>query len=472
MKVLFKLFGIITIAVIIVFTMATCSDPHSHSFGDWETVAEANCTTGEIQERSCSCGHKETQEGEDLDPDNHDHKIKTSTATCTTAGDVTYVCDREGCDDEYDETGIELGHAFLETIPATCTTDSIPGTCTREACDEVNPEAVVPELGHAFATIPATCTTDSMPGTCTREGCDEANPEAVVPELGHAFSTTPATCITPSIPGVCTRGGCSIIDPAAVVSALGHAFAAIPATCTTNSIPGICTRDDCDEENTEAVISALGHSGGTWTVTNTIYPATSTGTCSRCSETTRTTQIGDIGPGGGIIFYIADGQAGRSLGFTVQGFSEGGSLAYLNFVSYSAYYLEAAPSNALGGENPPGTSTQMESYAGATDSGIGAGRRNTLMSLRFLGLGGKYIYSEVACLNYSTSTANDWFLPSHEELRQLALQRSFLELPGGIYWTSELRYQVAAWGIYDNSTVGFFEYTGSEKFYARPIRAF
>ena len=34
---------------------------HDHSFGDWEIVVAASCTTNGSQERTCSCGEKETQ---------------------------------------------------------------------------------------------------------------------------------------------------------------------------------------------------------------------------------------------------------------------------------------------------------------------------------------------------------------------------------------------------------------------------
>ena len=37
------------------------TEPHKHSFGEWIVTKEATCTVDGEQERSCSCGKKETQ---------------------------------------------------------------------------------------------------------------------------------------------------------------------------------------------------------------------------------------------------------------------------------------------------------------------------------------------------------------------------------------------------------------------------
>jgi len=198
MKSTIKIFGVIVFVFAMAFTMSTCGDPdgtHTHNYGSWITKTAASCTAKEVQERTCSCGDEQTQEvGEPL---GHDWKIKTATATCTTAGDVTFACDREGCYEEYGDVVDQLGHAF-STIPATCTSASIPGTCTRDGCNELNPEEVVLALGHSFIeTIPSTCTNSNIPGICARAGCDEI--DAAVPALGHDFkwlvtnTTYPAT---------------------------------------------------------------------------------------------------------------------------------------------------------------------------------------------------------------------------------------------------------------------------------------
>ena len=103
-------------------------------------------------------------------------------ATCTTA-QTCILCDYEFAP--------ALGHDWKYEDGAnepTCTTSGSGARyCIRDGCDETCDENYYPPLGHCFATIPATCTTDSIPGTCTRDGCDVENPETVIAALGHDF---------------------------------------------------------------------------------------------------------------------------------------------------------------------------------------------------------------------------------------------------------------------------------------------
>ena len=119
-KTVFRILVIALVAVI-GLGMAACGDGsggssgggggggggHSHSYGDWYFKTDANCTTGVIQERACSCGNKQTQ-----------------------------------------ETGMRLGHNFSATTPATCTANSIPGICTRASCGI--PSGAVILASHRF----------------------------------------------------------------------------------------------------------------------------------------------------------------------------------------------------------------------------------------------------------------------------------------------------------------------------------
>lgn len=60
------------------------TDAHVHAFGEWTTVKDATCTVKGEQERSCSCGEKETQS---IDATDHTEVIDAAVAaTCTTDG--------------------------------------------------------------------------------------------------------------------------------------------------------------------------------------------------------------------------------------------------------------------------------------------------------------------------------------------------------------------------------------------------
>ena len=97
-----------------------------------------------------------------------------------------------------------------------------------------------------------------------------------------------------------------------------------------------CGGDSSDDGNG----ATHTHICGEWRVTSETYPATSTRICldDATHNGTRITQIGDTGPGGGKIFYIADGDEGRPLGFTL--YMDAGDT-----IGQKVYYLEAAPTD-------------------------------------------------------------------------------------------------------------------------------
>ena len=294
-----------------------------------------------------------------------------------------------------------------------------------------------------------------------------------IPVLDHTFSpTTPATCIAGSIPGTCSS--CGMTNPELVVLALGHT----PGTAATCTADQICTV--CDD----VLAVALGHDG-TWTVTNTVYPATSTGTCSRCSLTTRTTQIGDIGPGGGIIFFVADGvgfladnTTPKPLGFTL-------FMTAADTVGTTAYYLEAGTVVMLGGT---GAETTMRSSIrtgapyptlniadDASGWSIGTGKRNTAIIIAVEEAerpgGNTYIYAALACDNYRTAVADDWFLPSRDELNELYKERAQFGISSGTFSSSSQANTLVLWN--QSFSSGRFSYfSKATPLSVRAVRAF
>ncbi|MCL2765133.1 MAG: DUF1566 domain-containing protein [Treponema sp.] len=254
--------------------------------------------------------------------------------------------------------------------------------------------------------------------------------------LGHqgltlAFAATCTTSGNSEESGTCTRAGCGEVVTGTVINALGHqGFNAVNATCTENGNTGsgICTRTSCGEVVTETVINALGHEILNWSTYNTTTGHVS---CSRSGCTGGFAKIGDTGPAGGIIFYVA------LTGFTI---TDDSSIAY---------YLEAALTNAIGGETGVQTTMRWSIIASSpypdvagTGFGIGSGRNNTALIIAAQEAtypSDTYIYAALACKNYfvtSFDSFDDWFLPSKDELNQLYLRRADVGITSGRFWSS------------------------------------
>ena len=260
-------------------------------------------------------------------------------------------------------------------------------------------------------------------------GCDNL---AHTCSFSNWAETTAPTCISKGIDtGTCSCGKTSRRD-GADINPNAHIFSTTPATCTTDSIPGICTREGCVITNPEAVVPALGqHNWNGWEINiNSI----SKKTCSRCDGKING-EFGDTGPAGGKIIYIS------SAGFEVTSTTTA-------FTTYKAYYLEAAPENAIGGtgmQTTMGWSTRPSlPYLDVTGTGtgIGSGRNNTALIIsaeKASYPSDTYIYAALACDNYVSAgdkTFTDWFLPSKDELNQLYTRRADLGLSSGIFWSS------------------------------------
>jgi len=145
--------------------------------------------------------------------------------------------------------------------------------------------------------------------------------------------------------------------------------------------------------------------------------------------------VGDTGPGGGIIFYV------NSSGFTVDGYS--GTKG--SFLSYTAHYLEAAPSNSS-------TSAQWGAYGtlipgvtiftSSTDplaNKIGNGRKDTLTITAYLAANTSETGRAAQLAAAETfGGLNDWFLPSCGELNLLYVQRNLtgIGITSGNFWSS------------------------------------
>jgi len=159
--------------------------------------------------------------------------------------------------------------------------------------------------------------------------------------------------------------------------------------------------------------------------------------------------VGDPGPAGGTIFYVADGQEDRPLGFTVQGYTGTGG-----FSSYKAYYLEVWTSNEANSEwgdygtlvagittfdntnydNVNHVSTDPKAFI------IGNGRKDTQIIV--VHMEGKSITNTAAqrCASATYGTRNDWFLPSLGELNELYKAKGQPNVPTTSYFWSSSQY--------------------------------
>ena len=167
---------------------------------------------------------------------------------------------------------------------------------------------------------------------------------------------------------------------------------------------------------------------------------------------------GSTGPGGGTIFYV-DPSPG---GFTVEGYGNPGDAGY--FASYTAHYLEAAPSSwhiQRAPDDPhlawaPTTSPAylnpvpgLSVSPGTEDQAIGRGKKNTALILAYVSSSpATNAPAAYACNTYSSPNGTGgWFLPSLGELNQIYINGSSV---GNLdtsyyYWSSSQFNNYYAW---------------------------
>lgn len=202
-------------------------------------------------------------------------------------------------------------------------------------------------------------------------------------------------------------------------------------------------------------------------------------------------ELGDTGPGGGKIYYRTE------TGFTVQMVTPD--------ENYTAYYLEAAPANAVGGdgsdtnmrwataEEQPyatitdvvnlttviigsGSGTPNETQMGNITADIGMGRKNTALIVTFDPCT-DYIHAAQACTNYSNNSKTDWFLPSIGELYWLRLNRSYTDLSNNTiannnFWASSQSNNNNAWFVNFLSGNRSINEKNMSNYVVRAVRAF
>lgn len=182
--------------------------------------------------------------------------------------------------------------------------------------------------------------------------------------------------------------------------------------------------------------------------------------------------VGDIGPGGGIIFY--DAGSHQSWG----------------------RYLEVAPSDCEGVQlqwkpnNPKAPLLYADSKPGFTAAqkrvlakSVGSGKANT--DLIVSKYGSKTTYAALYAQSLICHEADDWFLPSKDELDLVFNNLKALDAPlgsfdKGYYWTSTEYNNQTAWTEYFTDgqqfdrvkTLSANKFGAQRPFRVRPVRAF
>jgi len=189
--------------------------------------------------------------------------------------------------------------------------------------------------------------------------------------------------------------------------------------------------------------------------------------CGKINNYTFDYKIGDTvnDSAGGVVYYVADGKGGRSLGFTFYNNEA-------DTVGTTAYYLVAA----LGNFSTAYTwfpSSSNETEIPGTLNGIGSGMKNTRLIIAIMGNpSGDY----AAARAYNLKEVDTWFLPSIDELSLLLESKiSMLNLDSlNGYWSSSQSSIYESFYFFKNGNNVFIQGIDgyNAKHYIRPIRAF
>ena len=134
-------------------------EPHEHSFGEWQTVTPATCTTKGLDERICECG--QTQQTETPETP-HSYVDTVVPPTCISSGYTEHVC---VCGDKYTDTVTTTDvHTYDASKSITAPTYDTEGYttyichCGREKIDDhtaalKNDSAAIP-FSELYVVIP------------------------------------------------------------------------------------------------------------------------------------------------------------------------------------------------------------------------------------------------------------------------------------------------------------------------------
>ena len=265
---------VISVCVGIFVTGKDKSSEHIHSFDEWVTVKNPDCTNEGLRERYCACGERQESVigalGHELT------SFDAKQASCTEGGYNAYVvCSR--CDYTTYEGIDALGHDYGEwelVTPASCTACGVEKwVCTRDNHVEMRQIEMVSHSMSAWTTVTEpTCTAVGERvrscSACHTEESESIN--ALGHEYGEWETVTPSTCTSHgSEQRICSRDNhIETRQKEMLAHSMPEWEIVKEVTCTS---AGEKTRSCsvCHTEETE-VIKALGHDYGEWQVV--IYP--------------------------------------------------------------------------------------------------------------------------------------------------------------------------------------------------------
>ena len=229
------------------------TDAHVHDFGEWTTVKDATCTVKGEQERTCSCGEKETQS---IDATGHTEVIDASVAaTCTTDGKTEgkhcSVCNETIVAQEL-VAKLEHTPATDAAVAPTCTETGLTEGTHCSVCNEIiTKQEIVKANGHTWGVWSQTKAPNCTEKGEARRDCDVCDHQEIreVNANGHTESEfvvdIAATIYSEgSQHTYCTVCNSDIqtevVIPRIVSNGLAYEVSADGTTCTITGI-GTCT---------------------------------------------------------------------------------------------------------------------------------------------------------------------------------------------------------------------------------------
>ena len=218
---------------------AETEPPHTHAWGDWTTAQEATCTDNGVQERTCACGEKETQNIDRLSHSFNDW-MTIKEAKCEEAGLSQRYC--AVCSYTESKPIDATGHAEVvdAAVAPTCTATGLTEGTHCSACQKVfTAQQTVDALGHTEVTdaaVAPTCTTTGLTAGTHCSVCEAIlQAQETVAALGHTEAIDAALAPTCTATGLTEGTHCSVCSTILIaqetVAALGHTPGA-EATCT------------------------------------------------------------------------------------------------------------------------------------------------------------------------------------------------------------------------------------------------